>query len=101
MGGEEILEGVDLESNDANKIITFKDNLLNFDPDEVISTLDNFVEDISARANEEEPGETNKVVEVTTGTDNSGNCILYYNYRQQGTVSCIITTDNRELYPVL
>ncbi|XP_071025826.1 uncharacterized protein [Oncorhynchus clarkii lewisi] len=66
MGGEEILEGVDLESNDANKIITFQDNLLNFDPDEVISTLDNFVEDIPAMANEEEPGETNKVVEVTT-----------------------------------
>ncbi|XP_029602263.1 uncharacterized protein LOC115187333 [Salmo trutta] len=71
MRGEEILEDVDLESNDANKIITFKDNLLNFDPDEATSTLDNFVEDIPAMANEEEQGETNEVVEVTTGADNS------------------------------
>ncbi|XP_045568653.1 uncharacterized protein isoform X3 [Salmo salar] len=71
MRGEEILEDVDLESNDANKIITFKDNLLNFDPDEATSTLDNFVEDIPAMANEEEPGETNEEVEVTTGADNS------------------------------
>ncbi|XP_041728269.2 cyclic nucleotide-gated cation channel beta-1 [Coregonus clupeaformis] len=71
MGGEEILEDVDLESNDANKIITFQDNVLNLDPDEATSTLDNFVEDILTTAEEEEQGETNEVVEATTDTDNT------------------------------
>ncbi|XP_034146818.1 neurofilament medium polypeptide [Esox lucius] len=66
MGGAEILEDLELESNDVNEIITTKEDLLNLDLGKATPTLDHFVDDVSAIAEEAEQGETNELVEVTT-----------------------------------
>jgi len=67
--GENTLGGE--KSNHDSEIITPTDDLLTYDPVVVQPTLDDFVKDVLAvppRAEGEEPGEANELVEDTAGT---------------------------------